>query len=113
MGLETGAKIIYDKNVIDYLENLAIKLFKKDYFGFLETANNYVDNLTIEIENSIFVKQHKIAPLHFKKYGSHYITLKTAKRTMWYVFFIKKDNRYVIKYLTNNHVSAHYIRGLK
>ncbi len=113
MGVETGAKIIYNANVENYLDALAYKLFHKEYFGFLKTAKDYVDNLTFEIERTISIKQHKLAPPRFKKFGTHYINIKTTKRTTWYVFFIKNDNKYIIRYITNNHVSAHHIRGLK
>jgi len=111
--METGAKVVYAKNCKSYLNNLAYKLFEKDYFGFLIYAKDYVERIVDEIESSISIKQHKTAPVRFKKYGSHYITIKTTKRTTWYVFFFHKKDIYFVNFITNNHVSAHYIRGLR
>jgi len=111
--METGAKVVYSKKCNSYLTNLAFKLFEKDYFGFLINAKEYVERIVVEIETSIAVKQHKTAPDRFEKYGSHYIIIKTTKRTTWFVFFFIKNDTYYVNFITNNHVSAHYIRGLK
>ena len=61
MEMETRTKIIYNKNVEKYLDELAYELFTKEFFGVLKTAKDYVDTLIFEIERSISIKQHKIA----------------------------------------------------
>ena len=43
--METGAKVVYAKNCKSYLNNLAYKLFEKDYFGFLINAKDYVERI--------------------------------------------------------------------
>ena len=111
--METGTKVVYSRNCKSYLTNLGYKLFEKDYFGFLINAKDYVNRIVAEIESSISTKQHKAAPIRFKKYGNHYITIKTTKRTTWYVFFFREKDTYFVNFITNNHVSAHYIRGLR
>ena len=99
--------------VVDYLDGLIHKLYQKGYFGFIESAKEYVDKLTDDIYLNIDKRQKNIAPPRFKRYGSHYVTYKPNKRTTWYIFFIFKNDRYIIRYITNNHVSAQHIRGLK
>ena len=108
-------RVDYLPEIIRYLKELTTVLYEKGYFSFPETAKEYVDKLTFDIEINIASKSKKIAPRHFAKYGKgmYYITYKPNKRTTWYIFFNHKDNRYLIRYITNNHVSAQYIRGLK
>ena len=38
--------VFFSKDVIEYLEELVQTLYDKHYFGFLDTANNYVDKIT-------------------------------------------------------------------
>jgi hypothetical protein len=105
----------YSPETILYLKELTTLLYDKGYFSFPETAKEYVDKLTFYIENNIPSIPKKIAPRHFSKFGKdmHYITYRPNKRTSWYIFFNFKDDRYIIRYITNNHVSAQHIRGLK
>lgn len=104
--------VLYDSLVIDYLENLTSILYQKGYFGFPEGAKTYISKLTHEIESSIHLKLKKPSPPRFSRFGTHYVIYRPNKRTTWYVFFNFKGNRYLIRYITNNHVSAQHIRGL-
>lgn len=105
--------VIILAEVADYLDELAYKLYLKGYFGFIESAIEYVDKLTDDVHKNIHSKQKKLAPPRFRRYGYHYITYKPNRRTTWYIFFNFRDDRYLISYITNNHVSAQHIRGLK
>ncbi|PIV57757.1 MAG: hypothetical protein COS14_13155 [Bacteroidetes bacterium CG02_land_8_20_14_3_00_31_25] len=108
-------RIIYDDNVLDYLDSLIDILFDKEYFSFYESSEKYVDGILDFVEENIFVKSKKVAPKYFNRYGKNlfYIFYKPNKRTTWFIFFQLKDNVYLIKYITNNHVSGSHIRGLK
>jgi hypothetical protein len=108
-------KVTIDLSVLDYLEALSLKLFEKGYFGFYESACEYVDRILDFIYYELPLKPKKAAPRHFSKYGKnmHYVTYRPNKRTTWYIFFNVKDDRYLIRYITNSHVSAQHIRGLK
>ncbi len=77
-----------------------------------ESAKTYVSKLTADIESSIHLKLKNPSPPRFKKYGSHYVTYKPNKNTTWYVFFSMRADRYLVRFITNNHVSAQHIRGL-
>lgn len=97
-------RIIYDKFFEDYLNDLIDILFYKEYFSYVENAENYVVALKNEIENYIDVKQHYQTPTKLSRYGNLYIIVSPNNRTSWYVFFEKKENRYLVQYITNNHV---------
>ena len=109
------ANVDYSPEAIIYLKELTTLLYEKGYFSFAETAKEYVDKLTYYIENDISTTSKRIAPRHFSKFGKnmHYFTYRPNKRTTWYIFFNSRDDRYIIRYITNNHVSAQHIRGLK
>ncbi|MFN8282050.1 MAG: hypothetical protein U0U67_02495 [Chitinophagales bacterium] len=95
--------IIYNPSVEIYLNELIDILFQKKYFSFKENALNYVIDLIDFTENNIHSIQHKNTPQLLAHFGTFYITYKTTKRTTWYIFFNKKENRYLIKHITNNH----------
>jgi len=107
--------VIILPEVLDYLDDLVITLYKKDYFGFLETASNYVKELLVDIKINLPTKQHKPAHAYFDKYGKdmEYATFKKNKRTTWFVFFeIYEDNGeiiYLVRYIANNHTVAQYL----
>ena len=96
--------IIYSKEIEFYLNDLIDILFYKDYFSYIENAEKYVFYLKEEIENYIDVKNQFESPKKFQKYGKKYIIISLNNRTSWFVFFDNKENRYLVQYITNNHV---------
>ncbi len=108
-------KIIYDDNVLDYLDSLVDILLDKEYFSFYESSEKYVDGILDYLEKNIFTKSKKVAPKYFNRFGKklYYIFYKPNNRTTWFIFFQIKNDRYLIKYITNNHVSGAQIRALK
>jgi hypothetical protein len=40
-------KVIFEKEVLDYFDDLVFALFKEEYFGFPESAQNYVDKIVV------------------------------------------------------------------
>lgn len=86
------------------INDLSEVLFKREYFSFYEFAANYVDQLTSFIENEMVNFPHKTTPKALKKFGSNYAFYKPNNRTTWYIFFEKNNNRFLITYLTNNHI---------
>ncbi|MDA3816865.1 MAG: hypothetical protein PF486_05765, partial [Prolixibacteraceae bacterium] len=93
----------------DYLDHLAYTLYAENYFGFINSAIEYIDKMVDYITDNIQAKPHKKTPPFFDKYGEDllYITYQPNKQTTWYIFFIVNNNRYLIKYMTNNHASGH------
>jgi hypothetical protein len=95
--------VAYSQDVQDYLDELIIPLFRKDYFSFEENAIEYVQRLSEYINHNIHKLPHKKTPEKLKKHGDFYVFYKSNKRATWYFFFNTKGNRYLIKYITNNH----------
>jgi hypothetical protein len=90
--------------VLDKLKELSKQLYEKEYFGFIEDAENYVQNLRVFIF-SIPNLQRKSTTNN--KYGSYYCKYKHNHKTTWYITFDIEDDCYLIKNITNNH-SADY-----
>ena len=93
----------YIPEVENYLDNLIEILFYKEYFGFIESANNYVDRIIDFIDFNIAKIPSKISPKQLLNLGSKYILYKANSTTTWYIFFEKSDDRYLVTFITNNH----------
>ncbi len=96
----------------EYMFNLVTALYNQEYFGFIETAFDYMYKMRNFIEQKIHILQHHPAPEYFSKYqsGMKYIVYPPNKRTTWYIFFKQSGNRFLIYYITNNHFEGQYIR---
>ena len=101
--------------VLLYLEDLVIILYEKEYFGFRESAKNYVKDLLEDIKANLPIKLHKPAPTYFNRYGTEmdYATFRKNKNTTWYVFFETYEKNeeifYLVRYIANNHTVAQYL----
>ena len=108
-------KVIALQAVIAYLNHLVLILYEKEYFGFRESARNYVNELIDDIKTNLPTKLHKPAPQYFDKYGKdmEYAVFRKNKRTSWYVFFriYQKhgEDIYQVRYIANNHTIAQYL----
>ena len=96
-------KILYKPIVEEYINELIYILYEQEYFGFLEDAISYKDAIIDFIENNIAVLPAKFTPFILRKLGKQYIFYKANQRTTWFIFFEKKDNIYLITFITNNH----------
>lgn len=104
-------KIIYSKEVIDFLAEMIEILYYENYFGFKDAAKKYVEELITEIETSIKSKHKKPASDYFSKYGKnmYYASYRRNKNTTWYVFFNYTKDIYYIRYIGNNHNIGQYL----
>ena len=93
-----------------YLSELIELLYAKGYFSFPDQAINYVRKIREYIENEIYTAHKRKAPKHFSQYGKEmsFFIYKVNDYTSWYIFFQQEDDVYLIRYITNNHVSAKY-----
>jgi hypothetical protein len=96
-------KVVFTPHVISYLDDLVRVLYKKEYFGFVETAEEYVSKIYDAVPENIKLNTDKGSPKNLKHLGSHYIFYKANNRTTWYIFFEKKDQNYLITGIINNH----------
>ncbi len=58
-------KVIILPEVINYFEDLMDILYQKRYFGFQESADQYVIDLITDIKTHLHNQPHKSAPSHF------------------------------------------------
>ncbi|WP_291285946.1 hypothetical protein [Flavobacterium sp.] len=96
-------KIIFEKEVLNSFEDLVFALFKEEYFGFLESSQNYVGKIVDFVISGISSFPHKKTPKSLQYLGLHYVFYKTNGRTTWYIFFDKKDQNYLITGIINNY----------
>ncbi|MES2240340.1 MAG: hypothetical protein V4497_08795 [Bacteroidota bacterium] len=96
-------KIFYKAEVENYINELIYILYKENYFSYLENAIEYKDRIIDFIEQNIASFPSKTTPLALYHLGSKYIFYKSNQRTTWYIFFEKKENQYLITFITNNH----------
>ncbi len=95
-------EIIYTKAFIEYLDTLVFILYKKEYFGFIESSESYIDKIYDFIEQDIQNFPAKKTPKELKNFGSNYIFYKSNQRTTWYVFFEQIKNNYLITNIINS-----------
>jgi len=82
-------KIIALPEVEQYLEELKIILFEKEYFSFGEEAQKYVDDLFLDIKTNLPTKLKRPAPPYFDRYG----------KGMYYAVFKKKQTNVMVRFL--------------
>lgn len=86
-----------------YLDDLIEILYKKEYFGFIESAEIYVANIYDFIFQNINNFPFKKTPIKLEAFGSNYIFYKSNTRTTWYIFFEKFNDNYLVTHIINNH----------
>ncbi len=94
--------IIFQQNVLDYLDDLVHILFVEEYFGFVESSEVFVDKIIDFIKNDIQNFPARKTPDKLKNFGSNYIFYKSNQRTTWYIFFEKMNNNYLITNIINS-----------
>jgi len=93
-------QVIISPVVISKLKKLELVLFKKEYFGFLDSAEEYVHKIFDTIYSIPTVKHHKTKT---KKAGAFFVRHKPNSQTIYYITFDIKDNRYLVKDIFTNH----------
>lgn len=83
-------EVIFTANVISYLDYLTRILYKKEYFGFIESAEEYVSKIYDFASEKIPSENYKTTPKELKHLGSKYIFYKANSRTVWYLFLKTK-----------------------
>lgn len=99
-----GQIVLLSESIVSYLNNLVEILYHEGYFSFKENAQDYANKIYDAIISDLPRLTHHETPKKLKKYGNYFVKIKGSKRTMWYVFFDKSENRYLVEFLTNNHM---------
>lgn len=97
-------KIVLLPEVINRLNELINILYKKEYFGFIESSFNYVDDIYDFIYSLHTLRYKETAN---RKFGQYYCSYKANRNTTWYVTFDKQDDRFIVQYITNNHTEEY------
>ena len=100
-----GKIVIFSNEVSAKLDEIAEILYKNHYFGFVEDTDLYVEKIHNYIYDNIDKQISKFSPEKFQKFGKYYIKYKANENTTWYIFFDRKDNRFLINHILNNHSS--------
>jgi hypothetical protein len=107
--------VIFLPETLEYLEHLIITLYEKEYFGFLDSSERYVEDFIDDIKTTLPLRPSKPAPKRFSRYGKdmEYASFRKNRRTIWYVFFeTYEDNgeiTYLVRHISNNHVIAQHL----
>ena len=110
MGTSIEKIVIVKQDVVDYLDNLAMILFVENYFRFLESAENYVDEifdfvLTVPSQVSYDITNEK--SIYYGK-NLKYCRYRANKKTTWFIYFERRDCRYIVKHIENSHTVANF-----
>lgn len=103
-------EIIFTPKIILYLDDLVRILYRKEYFGFIDSAEKYVSDIYDSVPEKLKGPIHKTTPKELKHLGSKYIFYKANSRTVWYIFFENKNEKYLITGIINsNSEEAKYL----
>lgn len=94
------AEIIIQPLVNYKLNKLLKAIHDIKYFGSKEGAKAYVDLLIRFIYN---IPNERCRKTKVETYGEWYCTYKPNKKTSYFITFDKKDDRFIIKNIFNNH----------
>ena len=110
MGTSIEKIVIIKQEVLDYLDELTMVLFVENYFRFVESAEDYVEEIfdfimTIPTQISYDITNEKSR--YYNK-NLRYCRYRANRHTTWFIFFEKRANRYIVKHIENNHSLANY-----
>ncbi len=96
-------KILFIDEAATSLDSLVEILYHKEYFGFIESSETYIDKIYDFIYENIQNFPRKTTPKQLSGYGRNYIFYKINPRTTWFIFFEKNQDNYLITDIINNH----------
>ncbi len=102
-------KVIIQPWVVDDLIELVNILFEKEYFGFLENAEDYVRTITKFIYT--IPKQRRKETLN-PLFGVYYCQYSPNNNTTYYICFDIENDVYLVKNIVTNH-SSDYPKFIK
>jgi len=108
-------KVLFSPLVRSCFQEMEEILYKKEYFGFEDSAIQYVRELIFEIRDTLPRCRKKPAPTYFNRFGKnlYYSSFRKNKATQWYVFFTiysaNGEDVYLVQYLSNNHIVSKYL----
>ncbi|PNE25183.1 hypothetical protein BHU16_03095 [Tannerella sp. oral taxon 808] len=107
--------VLFLPEVQQYFQELETLLFEMEYFSFEEFAVRYVQELILDIRDTLPLRPSKKAPPYFNRYGKdlYYAVFRKNKTTQWYVFYNHYWNdgevHLLVCYISNNHIVAQHL----
>ena len=102
--------VLIQNNVLEYFDELIYTLFEDEYFGFVESSEDYINRIINFIKENYKTFPPKKSPTELQRYGSNYLFYKINPKTTWYIFFEKSDTIFIVTHIFNNHaVQARYL----
>lgn len=92
--------VVFARKAESKLEMLVYTLYKKEYFGFMDSAIQYVRNLRAFANG---IPEEKKRKCKNPRYGTWYCRYKHNQKTTWYFTFDTDGNTYIIRNVLNNH----------
>jgi len=96
--------IIIAPSVASKLEKLETILYKKGYFGFKDSAKNYVHKI---IDTIFEIPKLKHSKTKNPKIGAWFVRHKANDNTIYYISFVIKGERFLVKNIVSNHEKAY------
>jgi hypothetical protein len=94
------AEIIITPNADAVLQDLIEILYNKEYFGFKDSCKDYVGEL---YDFCASLPKQQPRKTKDSKYGAWYCRYSHSRKTHWFIFFDKSDDRYIIRHIINNY----------
>ena len=95
--------IFYSSEFETQINEIVDILFEKGYLGFKDSALDYGDRIYDFIIKNIDKPISRQSPKAFQKFGAFYMKYKANENTTWYIFFDRRDNRFLVNHILNNH----------
>ena len=110
-------EIVVLPEVLNFIDKLPLILIQEGYLSTYENALRFAEDIISfmeQIPQSDSFQLEEIAKQHFSFLGDDLkyslFRRKSSPQTTWYIFFSQKGNRFIIKYITNNHFERQFIR---
>jgi len=79
--------IQFKSSLLVEFDVLIFEFFQNNYFGFIESAEEYVLKIIDFIYENLDTFPHKKTPAELKNFSPNYIFFKINPRTTYYIFF--------------------------
>ncbi|MBR3648216.1 MAG: hypothetical protein IKN59_07510 [Paludibacteraceae bacterium] len=104
-------EVLWDSAVRKQLKELSFLLVNNGYFGSMEYATAYIDEIIDHFSSPTAFVTSKKAPAYFNKYGDniYYAIYHRNNRLSWYAFYEENETSFIIRLIANNYAIGHHL----